>query len=156
MIGQSVVQTGSRKVSSTTLPRRPASDTWRPSWLVRVKFGAGVSSWPDAPAMASATIGSASWLTEANAIGAAPTRITAIAASATAARVHRGGLGRGGVRRSLVDGRGAFLGSADGLGAGRRGGAGRHLLRRGAGHGLGGGLPTLGSRDGGPLSGDGW
>src|SRR5271165_2528329 len=86
MIGQSVVQTGSRKVSSTTLPRRPASDTWRPSWLVRVKLGAGVSSWPDAPAMASAMIGSASWLTEANAIGAAPTRITAIAASATAAR----------------------------------------------------------------------
>ena len=86
MIGQSVVQTGSRKVSSTTLPRRPASDTWRPSWLVSVKFGAGVSSCPDAPAMASATIGSASRFTEANAIGAAPTRITAIAPSATADR----------------------------------------------------------------------
>ena len=39
MSGQSVVHTGSRNVSSTTLPRRLARETCRPSWLVSVKFG---------------------------------------------------------------------------------------------------------------------
>ena len=81
MIGQSVVQTGSRKASSTTLPRRLASETCRPSWLVSVKFGAGLSSCPLVPAIASAVIGSAVLFTEANAIGAAPTMITPSAAS---------------------------------------------------------------------------
>ena len=76
MSGQSVVHTGSRKVSSTTLPRRLARETCRPSWLVSVKPGAGVSSCPLVPAMACAVIGSAFLLTEANAIGAAPTRMT--------------------------------------------------------------------------------
>ena len=54
-----MVQTGSRKVSSTTLPRRLASETRRPSWLVSVKPGAGVSICPDAPARPAAMIGSA-------------------------------------------------------------------------------------------------
>ena len=44
MTGQSVVQTGSRNASRTTLPRRLASETCRPVWLVSVKFGAGLSS----------------------------------------------------------------------------------------------------------------
>ena len=80
MTGQSVVQTGSRNVSSTTFPRRLASETCRPSWLVSVKFGAGVSSCPLVPAIASAVIGSAVLFTVANAIGAAPTMITPSAA----------------------------------------------------------------------------
>src|ERR1700733_12445099 len=81
MIGQSVVQTGSRNVMSTTLPRRLASETCRPYWLVSVKFGAGVSSCPLVPAIASAVIGSAVLFAVANAIGAAPTMITPSAAS---------------------------------------------------------------------------
>src|ERR1700734_3806644 len=80
MTGQSVVQTGARNDSSTTLPRRLARDTWRPSWLVSVKFGAGVSSTPLVPESDSAVIGSAVLFTAANAIGAAPTMITPSAA----------------------------------------------------------------------------
>src|SRR5215469_17434784 len=86
MTGQSVVQTGSRKVSSTTLPRRLASDTWRTSWLVSVKFGAGVSSAPDDSVRAWAMTGSALWLTDANAIGAAPTKMTPNAPNAATDR----------------------------------------------------------------------
>ena len=67
MSGQSVVHTGSRKVSSTTLPRRLASETCWPSWLVSVKLGRGLCRagpwrrrWP------AAMIGSALRFAEAN------------------------------------------------------------------------------------------
>ena len=72
--GQSVVQTGSRKVSSTTLPRRLARVTGRPSWSVSGKPGpAGPAGalrrrWP------AAMIGSAFRFADAAAIGAAPRR----------------------------------------------------------------------------------
>src|SRR5450756_823255 len=81
MSGQSVVQTGSRNVSSTTLPRRLDSATFRPSWLVSVKSGAGVFSVPLVPAIDSATMGSALEFTVAKAIGAAPTMMTPSAPS---------------------------------------------------------------------------
>ena len=91
MSGQSVVHTGSRKVSSTTLPRRLARETCRPSWLVSVKLGAGVSSRPLLPAMDCATIGSAFLLTEATAIGAAPTRMMPSAPTPAMTRTRRPG-----------------------------------------------------------------
>src|SRR5487761_322008 len=72
MSGQSVVHTGSRNASSTTLPRRLENATWRPSWLVSVKVTAGESICPVLPAMAWAVIGSAFGFVVANAIGAVP------------------------------------------------------------------------------------
>ena len=117
MIGQSVVQTGSRNASRTTLPRRLASETCLPYWLVSVKFGAGLSSWPLVPAIDSAVIGSAVLFTVANAIGAAPTMITPSAASPAITRsgapanartgpeTHPGSLGlRGGADAAAASG----------------------------------------------------
>ena len=86
MIGQSVVHTGSRKVISTTLPRRLASETVRPSWSVSVKLGAGRSRLALLPAMARARIGSAVRFAAAEAIGAAPIKITTSAATAATDR----------------------------------------------------------------------
>ena len=86
MIGQSVVHTGSRKVISTTLPRRLASETVRPSWSVSEKPGAGTSRLALLPAMARARIGSAVRFAAAEAIGAAPIKITTSAATAATDR----------------------------------------------------------------------
>src|SRR5215470_11847857 len=74
--GQSVVHTGSRKVSSTTLPRRLARLTVWPCWSVRAKPLAGKFSGAADPAMDSARIGSAFRLAWAAAIGAAPRMIS--------------------------------------------------------------------------------
>ena len=82
MSGQSVVHTGSRKVSSTTLPRRLARVTVRPSWSVSRNGDAGLSSGGEYPAMACARMGSAVGLSDAAAIGAAPITITPRAARA--------------------------------------------------------------------------
>ena len=87
MTGQSVVHTGSRKVISTTLPRRLARETVRPRWSVSEKPGAGRSRRPLSPAMARARIGSAVRFAAAEAIGAAPSTITATA-PATATDRH--------------------------------------------------------------------
>src|SRR5580698_7704147 len=79
MRGQSVVHTGSRKVRATTRPRRAARETGRPLWSIRLKLGARTWMKLGAPSLASATIGSALRLTEAVAIGTAPTSTTATA-----------------------------------------------------------------------------
>ncbi len=85
MIGQSVVHTGSRNVSTTVSPRRSASDTVEPSGAVSVKAGAGDVTTVGAPSTATAICGSADGWTAAAAMGASPTsRITR--APAVAAR----------------------------------------------------------------------
>ena len=65
-----------------TLARRPSSETVRPCWSVSEKPGAGTSRLALLPAMARARIGSALRFAAADAIGAAPSRITASAPTA--------------------------------------------------------------------------
>src|ERR1700761_3123891 len=102
MIGQSLVQTGSRKVSSTTLPRSPARLAGWPYWLVSVKEGAVTLSGAAPPPTAWARIGSALSLAWAIAIGATPRRTittaqlvrTARLPAALKARARRAGRNR--------------------------------------------------------------
>ena len=85
--GQSVVHTGSRKVSSTTLPRRLAR-RHRPAVLVGELEGlAGKFSGAVDPSIASARIGSAIGLAWAAAIGAAPRMISPSAPAAATDRM---------------------------------------------------------------------
>src|ERR1700761_443921 len=87
MIGQSLVQTGSRKVSSTTLPRSPARLAGWPYWLVSVKEGAVTLSGAASPPTAWARIGSALSLAWAIAIGATPRRTITTAQVVRTARL---------------------------------------------------------------------
>src|SRR6185437_4873525 len=84
--GQSVVQTGSRKVSRTTLPRRLARLIWWLDWSVSVNPGARRFRLEEWPLTAWARIGSAFGLDRAIASGAAPSKITATAPTATTER----------------------------------------------------------------------
>src|SRR5271166_6863310 len=86
MSGQSVLHTGSRKVISTTLPRRLARETVWPFWSVSEKVGAGRFKTVLLPAMARARIGSAVRFAAAEAIGAAPIKMTTSAATAATDR----------------------------------------------------------------------
>jgi hypothetical protein len=86
MSGQSEVHTGSRKVSSTTLPRRLARLTCRPSWLVSWNAGARKFSGALDPSSASAMIGEAVLLADAAIIGTTPMMATPSAPTAATVR----------------------------------------------------------------------
>ncbi len=86
MIGQSVLQTGSRKVSASAFPRRAWRVTGWPLWLTRSKGGAGLLWTTTDPTIAVFKIGSATGLVLASAMGAAPRRMTTMAPMATRLR----------------------------------------------------------------------
>ena len=89
MIGQSEVQTGSRKVSTTVRPVSEARETEWPLESVRVKGGAGASTKVGGPSAASIRIGSALGLVAATAMGAAPTSTMTTANAARRAAAGR-------------------------------------------------------------------
>src|SRR5450755_2670897 len=85
--GQSLVHTGSRNVSRTTLPRRLARLTWLPFWSVSWNDGAAKFSGALLPSIARAMIGSAFGFAWASAAGATPMMIITMAQAASTARV---------------------------------------------------------------------
>lgn len=86
MTGQSAVQSGSRNVSRTVLPRMDDMLTGCPDWLTSRNSGAGWFSVRASPEMACARIGSAVWSAADRAIGTTPTIVAPNAPSATTER----------------------------------------------------------------------
>src|SRR5579875_136145 len=92
MTGQSEVQTGSRNVSTTTLPLRAESETALSCWSMSESAGAGKFTASFGPLTASVRSGLALGLAAAMAAGAPPTRVTASAPAATTVRNAWAGL----------------------------------------------------------------